>query len=81
MAFRRTLPIAVLLGCAAAALLPSRPAAAWWVRGGGGYPVYVAPPVVVAPPPVAYVRPYPTYARWIPPHWDRRGRWHVGHWG
>ena len=75
--------IALLLGTAGAALMPSHQARAWWDAWGRWHPDYVRPPVVVAPPPVyappsvVYPRPY---ARWIPPHWDRWGRWIPGHW-
>ena len=72
------------LGAAGAALLPSHEARARWDRWGRWHPGYYAPRVVVAPPPVYVVpRPYygPRYARWVPHHYDRFGRFIPGHWG
>ena len=85
-----------LLFCLAA-LFPSQAQAFWTAYGWRPPyvvppPVVVAPPIY-APPiyaPRVYAPPYyappyygpPRYAaRWIPPHYDRWGRWHPGHWG
>ncbi len=69
---------ALAFGVVGAALLPSHSALAWWDGYGRWHPDYYRPPVVVAPrPPVYYARPY---ARWIPPHYDRWGRYIPGHW-
>lgn len=80
MAPLRTASLALLLGCAGAALLPSHKAEAWWVRGGYGY---YGPRVAYAPAPI-YVAP-PVYGPyrlvWFAAHYDRWGRWHPGHWG
>ena len=72
------------LACGLSALAAIPSAKAYWVAP----PVVVAPaPVVVAPPPpvvvvprarVAYA-PYPG-ARWVPPHYNRWGRFIPGHW-
>lgn len=78
----RAFIIALVLGTAGAALLPSHQANAWWDRWGRWHPNYVRPPVVVVPraayaPPPYYARPY---ARWVPPHYNRWGRFVPGHW-
>jgi hypothetical protein len=85
----RVFLVALVLGTVGAALLPSHQANAWWDRWGGWHPGYVGPRVAVVPPPVYappyYARPpvyYATpYARWIPPHYNRWGRFVPGHWG
>jgi len=74
---------AVCAALAIPALAPSS-AEAYWVRRCCWRPgvVVVRPPVVYAPPPVAYVgppRPWP-YARWVPGHYNRWGRWIPPHW-
>ena len=78
----RPLLLALALGAAGAALLPSHDARAWWDRWGRWHPYYYGPRVIVGPPPYyppppVYARPY---ARWIPPHYDYWGRFIPGHW-
>ena len=80
----RKLLLATVLGLSAAALLPSHKANAWWDAWGRWHPDFVRRPVVVVRPPVygPYYAPYygRHYARWIPPHYDRWGRFIPGHW-
>ncbi len=71
---------AVGLTCAAA-VLPSAARAYYYVQPGvvvAGPPVVVVQPPVVVPAPV-YVAPYPR-AFWVPPHYNRFGRFIPGHW-
>ncbi len=80
----RSLLFTLALGLIGVALLPSHEARAWWDRWGRWHPAYYGPRVVVAPPPVVVAPPPyygPRYARWIPNHYDRFGRFIPGHWG
>ncbi len=70
--------VALVLGTVAAGLLPSPAARAWWDGFGRWHPNYAGPRVYYAPPPpIYYARPY---ARWLPPHYNRFGRFIPGHW-
>lgn len=72
--------------CAVAALPALTPTAAhaWWRGGWGPGVVVTAPPVVYAPPPPVVYAPPPVvarpYARWVPGHYNRFGRWIPPHW-